>query len=101
MSQDSTLPPSPQKQPSTLRSHRLNIRGKRFWRALTLVAQNLLGFFLVPVLFSHYAEKTIEQTIGRDARIADVRFNPYILSLHGSGFELRDRDIWGQSKTTA
>ncbi|MBT8051491.1 MAG: DUF748 domain-containing protein [Gammaproteobacteria bacterium] len=92
MSQDPALAPSPQKQPSTFRSHWLNIRRKRFWLALTVVAYTLLGFFLVPVLISHYAEKAIEETTGRDAQIADVRFNPYVLSIDVSGFELSDRD---------
>ena len=77
---------------SYLRSHWLNHRRKRFWAIAAVILYTLAGFFLVPVLVEHFTVKTIKETTGRDAQIAEVRFNPYVLSLRANGFDFRDTD---------
>ena len=59
---------------------------------VAIIVYTLAGFFLVPALVAHFGEKQIEEATGRDATIADVRFNPYLLSLEVDGFGFTDTD---------
>ena len=77
---------------SSFRARWLNVRRKRFWLIVAVVLYTLLGFFLAPVLVSHYGVKSIEEATGRDAVISEVRVNPYVLSVEVSGFSLNDSD---------
>ena len=70
----------------------LSYRRKRFWAWVAVLLYTLGGFFLVPVLVEHFTVKAIHDSTGRDATIADVRVNPYVLSMEVSGFELKDSD---------
>ena len=74
------------------RSPWLDFRRKRFWAIVAIIVYTLAGFFLVPALVAHYGEKQIEEATGRDATIADVRFNPYLLKLEVDGFGFADED---------
>lgn len=74
------------------RSAWLDFRRKRFWAVVAVIVYTLAGFFLVPALVAHFGEKQIEEATGRDATIADVRFNPYLLSLEVDGFGFADTD---------
>lgn len=66
-------------------------RRKRFWLFLLVVAWTLFGFFGAPPLVQRAVTETIERS-GRSIDITDVATNPYVLSLHVSGLEIRDPD---------
>jgi hypothetical protein len=70
----------------------LDYRRKRFWLLVAVLVYTLAGFFLVPALISHFTVKNIHESMERDATIADVHFNPYVLSLQVDGFTLADKD---------
>ena len=69
-----------------------DFRRKRFWAWVAVLVYTLAGFFLAPVLVSHFTIKNIKESTDREASIAEVRVNPYVLSLEVNGFELKDTD---------
>lgn len=80
-----------EKQSSQL-SRWLDYRRKRFWALVAVLLYTLAGFFLVPVLVSHFAVKNVKDSMDREAVIGQVRFNPYVLRLQVNDFELNDTD---------
>jgi hypothetical protein len=73
-------------------SHWLHPRRKRFWVAALLLVYTLGGFFAVPLLVERLLTAAVRDNLHREASIERVRFNPYVLSLEISGFELMDSD---------
>ena len=69
-----------------------DFRRKRFWIWVAVLVYTLAGFVLAPVLVSHFTIKNIKESTDREASIAEVRVNPYVLSLEVNGFELKDTD---------
>jgi len=65
---------------------------KRFWAIALVLFYTLAGFFGVPVLVKSQIVAMARDDLGREARIQRVRFNPYVLSLEISGFQLTDPD---------
>ena len=92
MATETNKPKTETEAAGAFRSNWLNYRRKRFWLILAVLFYTVAGFFVVPVLVAHFAEKSIEEATGRDAEILEVRFNPYVLSLDVSGFQLLDND---------
>ncbi|MGB7220614.1 MAG: DUF748 domain-containing protein, partial [Vicinamibacterales bacterium] len=68
---------------------------RRTWAALsiaTLLLYTLAGFFLVPRLIRNQIRDQARATLNRDARVQDVRFNPFTLAATITGLTLADRD---------
>jgi uncharacterized protein involved in outer membrane biogenesis len=65
---------------------------KRFWAIALVLLYTLGGFFGVPALVKSQIIAMARDDLGREARIQRVRFNPYVLSLEISGFQLTDPD---------
>lgn len=68
-----------------------DFRHKRFWLLIALLAWTLFGFFGAPPLVERALQEAIAQT-GRTVEVADVRINPFTLSLAIDGLEVRDPD---------
>ncbi len=66
--------------------------GLRFWAIALMLAYTIGGFFLVPYLLKNGLVTYIEDDLGRSADINRIEFNPYVLSLRVTGFEIRDTD---------
>jgi hypothetical protein len=76
-------------------------RGSRWRRALlaaaaVLVIYTLLGFFLVPRIIRSQIVTGARESLGREAQVQDVRFNPFTLAatVHGAK---RIRRVWRRS----
>src|SRR4029077_19487899 len=52
----------------------------------------LVGFFLVPYLITAYAIPAISEKLQRPVLVKAVEFNPFVLSLRLTGFEIRESD---------
>jgi len=91
---ESTSPPAPRAGSSALNPLRqwVNPRRMRFWAIVLLLLYTLGGFFAVPVLVEKLVTDAVRDDLDRSASIARVRFNPYVLSLEVSGFDLKDKD---------
>ena len=91
---ESTSPPAPRAGSSALNPLRqwVNPRRMRFWAIVLLLLYTLGGFFAVPVLVEKLVSDAVRDDLDRAASIARVRFNPYVLSLEVSGFDLKDKD---------
>lgn len=73
-----------------------------FWRRLSLAlllllallatAYSLAGFFLLPGLAEEKLERYVQQSLGRELRLRDVRFNPFTFTASLNGAELRETD---------
>ncbi len=48
---------------------------------ILLAIYALCGFILLPLLVKHKAPELINQALNRNARITDIRFNPFLLTL--------------------
>ena len=92
MSDDSRAPQKGAEADESLFKPWLDYRRKRFWLLVAVLVYTLAGFFLVPAVISHYTVKNIHESMDRAATIAEVRFNPYVLSLQVDGFALADKD---------
>jgi uncharacterized protein involved in outer membrane biogenesis len=57
-----------------------------------LVLYTLIGFFLVPYLIKAYAIPAVAEKLSRPVLVNEVEMNPFALSLHVTGFEIRERD---------
>jgi uncharacterized protein involved in outer membrane biogenesis len=78
--------------PATFREKWLNHRRFRFWVILLLLLYTVCGFFLLPAVTSKLVVSTLGDTLGREATLEKVRFNPFTLTLRASGFSLLDND---------
>jgi len=78
-------------QPGALRKW-LDPRRLRFWAVVLIVLYTLAGFFLVPALVRSQIVSGVHESLGRDASIERIRFNPYTLKLEIDGFQLQDSD---------
>ncbi|HET9219139.1 MAG TPA: DUF748 domain-containing protein [Terriglobia bacterium] len=71
---------------------------RRLWKrvafgaGLLLAAYTLFGFFIVPRLIRNYVITQAKTQLNRQARIDEVRFNPFTLVTTIRGFVLSDRD---------
>src|SRR5262245_10539933 len=69
------------------------LRLKRVWIPLALlVVYGLFGFLVLPEILRGQIVSGIRQNLKRDARLAKVRVNPFMLSLTLEGFQLADSD---------
>jgi len=75
-----------------LREYWLNVRRIRFWILVLLLVYTIAGFLGLPWLLRTYAIETLKTDHDRELRIAEVRINPYALTLRIDGLELDDRD---------
>lgn len=75
-----------------LREYWLNVRRVRFWVVVFLLLYTLAGFLGLPWLLRTHAIETLKTDYERELRIAEVRVNPYALTLRIDGLELDDRD---------
>jgi len=69
-----------------------NPRRKRFWATVLVILYTVSGFLLVPVAVESLTIGTLRDSLGREATIERVRFNPYVLSLEVNGFAMADPD---------
>lgn len=61
--------------------------------AVSIVAvYALLGFLLLPYLLERHIPTYAREQLARQAEVADVRFNPFLLRLEADGFRLREAD---------
>ncbi|HJV27803.1 MAG TPA: DUF748 domain-containing protein [Aromatoleum sp.] len=79
------------------KGHRLRIDRTRAYRAAKwlaggLVTIALLGFFVLPPIVRHFAEKAIAEFTGRSATLEEVSINPFALSLTARGVHLAEAD---------
>lgn len=69
---------------------------KRFWIPAALILLVLLyaagGFLLAPHLLRNGLIKGIHDNLGLDARVGEIRINPFLLQLEIKDFALPDRD---------
>ena len=71
---------------------------RRLWKrvafgaGLLLAAYTLFGFFIVPRIIRHYVITQAKTELNREARMGEVRFNPFTLVTTIRGFVLSDRD---------
>jgi len=66
-------------------------RRRGLWAAAAIVVlYTLAGFFLVPWLVGKLASDTVREQFDAELTLADVAFNPYVLSLRVDGLELKD-----------
>lgn len=70
----------------------LNPRRKRFWAIVLILFYTVFGFFAVPALVKKTVVETARDSLGRDASLESVQFNPYALSLRATDFRLFDTD---------
>ena len=70
----------------------LSYKRKRFWILLIVLLYTLFGFFLLPALINKWVTDWVQDELGREASFNKVQFNPYVLSLRTTGFEVKDRD---------
>jgi hypothetical protein len=75
-----------------LREYWLNVRRVRFWVVVFLLLYTVAGFLGLPWLLRTYAIDTLKTDHDRELRIAEIRVNPYALTLRIDGLELDDRD---------
>ncbi len=74
------------------------IAGNPAWKKRGLVAAGAIalyavfGFFILPGIVRSQAVKAIRENLGREATIAEVKFNPFLLALTVNGFDLKDPD---------
>lgn len=87
---DNTEAPSAFAVPPALRPW-IHWRFKRFWLLVAVLAYILAGFFLVPWIVERVLVGVFEDT-GRKASVAEVRSNPFTLTLELQDFTLRDTD---------
>ena len=78
-----------------MQSHRSP--GRRFGMilAVAFIVYSLLGFVVAPPVLKSQLVKRLSSELGRSVRIADVRMNPWILSLTIEGLAIADRDKGG------
>ncbi|WP_156822095.1 DUF748 domain-containing protein [Azoarcus sp. KH32C] len=62
------------------------------WLVGILVTIALLGFFVLPPIVRHFAEKAIAEFTGRSASLEEVSINPFALSLTARGVHLAEAD---------
>jgi uncharacterized protein involved in outer membrane biogenesis len=70
---------------------RIFLRSRALW--VTVIAATvyaLCGFFLVPYLVGYYLPKTALEKYGVEARIGEIRVNPFIFTFEAHEFRLRD-----------
>ena len=77
---------------ATWRDRWLSPRRKRFWAIVALIAYTLFGFFALPVIVEKQTVGYFRDTLGREARIANIDSNPFLLTMRVEGFELDDTD---------
>src|SRR5262252_1538027 len=71
---------------------------RRLWKrialggVLVLAAYTLIGYFLVPLLIRNQIVSHARTQLHREARMDEVRFNPFTLTTTIKGFVLSDRD---------
>ena len=68
---------------------------KTKWTALSVAAlliYTLAGFFLVPWVVRNQIRDQARTRLNRDARVQDVRFNPFTLAATITGLTVADRD---------
>jgi hypothetical protein len=61
------------------------------WVAGAVVVYTLVGFLVVPLVAKRQIVAGVKKTLGCDAVIARIRFNPYTFNAGVRGFELKDR----------
>lgn len=66
-------------------------RRKRFWILCVFLAYSLIGFYAAPPLIRWIATTAVQET-GRSLSVANVRVNPYFLSVRVENAEIRDTD---------
>jgi hypothetical protein len=65
------------------------LRSKTFIiTASVIVAYTLAGFFLAPFLVRHYVPKIVQEQLGKQAVIGEVRFNPYVFTFEVNDFRM-------------
>lgn len=60
--------------------------------AIVILLYAIFGFWIAPKIVHAQAEKAIQESTGRTARIGDVRINPFLLTLTVRDFDLPDSD---------
>lgn len=70
----------------------LSPRRKRFWGLVLVGAYTLLGFFVVPWALQTQLPSLAQEYLKRDARVAEIAFNPWMLRLQATELELIDTD---------
>src|SRR5436190_11202306 len=66
-------------------------RARRFrWIALALLVYTIIGFFVVPALIKSQLLKRLPGITHRQASVAQVKMNPYVLSLTIRGLSLTE-----------
>lgn len=60
--------------------------------SIALVVYAVVGFAIAPPIVRSQAEQTLRESFGRDARVGEVRINPFWLSVTVRDFSLPDRD---------
>ena len=79
-----------------MRDRMKRIVKSRWFIALTatvlalLLTYTLGGFLLAPYLVERYVPRYAQEHLGREASIADVRINPFLLTVEARGFRLLD-----------
>ncbi len=68
------------------------VRNIRFWALVMVLLYSLLGFFGLPWLIKKELPEFSQSLLGRDASVAEVKFNPWSLRLDASQLELLDTD---------
>ncbi len=57
-----------------------------------LLIYTLMGFFLLPYVLKRQLKQYVQEDLNRKVQIADIRFNPYIMTLDISGLNLKEAD---------
>jgi len=68
------------------------VRTGWFWIGFVAVLHTVAGFWIAPWAGKKVLIDTIRDKLGREARLASLRFNPYTLAVTAKGFSLQDAD---------
>ncbi len=67
-------------------------RRKRFWLLVLLVVYTLVGFFLLPWIAKREVVSVLEAQFGLPVSLAQVRTNPWALTVEAEGFAINDAE---------
>ena len=67
-------------------------RRKRFWLVVALVVYTVVGFFLLPWIAKREVVALLEVEFGLPVSLAQVRTNPWALTVEAEGFAINDLD---------
>ena len=68
------------------------LRKTWFWIGLALAVYSIFGFLIAPWIAKNVLLETIREDMGREARIEQIRINPYALSVTLHGFSMLEKD---------